>query len=138
MWTETTSLHPDAWSDKVEADLRRTVLMHRFHLGALPHGEIHYRLEDEPEGFAAAFDAAAASAREQLANATVHQNVTLSSDGTATLSPMVVRTAEEYAAHEAAHAALRAMAVDRASRQAEWDAAVQAHYESDLQRLAGA
>lgn len=70
MWSETTTIHPAAWSPLVESDLAKHIF--------------GYAADVIP----AEFEAACASAREQLATLDSPQHVTLKSDGTATVTPV--------------------------------------------------
>lgn len=81
MWTETTTIHPSAWSGAVELDLARGLGLTtplRDEAGRVIGDEI---TDDQ-------FKAAASSAASQLALLDAPQAVTLSADGSATVVPV--------------------------------------------------
>lgn len=107
MWTESTVVSAAAWSRRIELDLARAQLQQLRYETALPmSGTSDYPLDaptDEFDAaFWAAFDRACAAAREQLAQASGLQTVTLAGDGTASVEP-VTNLDAAHAANEKWH-----------------------------------
>lgn len=95
MWTQTTTIHPSAWSDAVELDLARSLGLTAPLLDA-DGRVIGEQITDDH------FKAAAASARQQLTKVSAPQTVTLVSDGTAWVVP-IEGLVDEHAANETWH-----------------------------------
>lgn len=78
-WAHETVLNPVAWTVRVENDLRAQLVA--------SHRDAGEQFDDDGH---AALDAAFAAAREQLADRTGPQRVTLHADGTANVIPVEV------------------------------------------------